>query len=155
MKIVKEVEEVEILEAVPAAASNISSTPVKVQHVVSSPPHITDHCYARRSRASSSSSSPPPPESRGGLGQGDHDYTKPRTPPRAPAPLPPSKNKVRPKPKTVQRPTLPAKPVKWKKREYAEKLPIIFKFLTDGIDAEDVMYLKRSYEMVSRDTVIL
>jgi hypothetical protein len=29
-----------------------------------------------------------------------------------------------------------------------DKFKILYKFLTDGIDLEDVMYLKRSYEMV-------
>ena len=35
-------------------------------------------------------------------------------------------------------------------RDMTEKFKILYKFLTDGVDIEDVMYLKRSYEMVSR-----
>ena len=52
------------------------------------------------------------------------------------------------KPKAISRPTLPVKPVKFTPREQYEKFQIIYKFLTDGIDSEDIMYLKRSYEMV-------
>ena len=48
----------------------------------------------------------------------------------------------------VARPTLPSKPVKWKPRDNIAKFGIIYKFLTDGVDAEDIMYLKRSYELV-------
>lgn len=115
-----------------------------------------DHCYARRSRHSSTDSQSPVASDR--CGQGDHDYTKPRTPPRAIAPPTPGeskenralqvvKNRGR-KPKPITRPTLPVKPVKFTPREYTEKFQIIYKFLTDGIDSEDIMYLKRSYEMM-------
>ena len=45
------------------------------------------------------------------------------------------------------RPSLPVKPVKWKQRDYNEKFQIIYKFL-NGVDPEDIMYLKKSYEMV-------
>ena len=140
----------------PITTPSTPSTPVKVQHVVSSPPHIMDHCYARRSRHSSSDSQSPAASDR--RGQGDHDYTKPRTPPRAAPPPTPGEasNKEKdiralqargrkPKP---SRPALPVKPVKFKPRENVDKFKIIYKFLTDGIDAEDTMYLKRSYELV-------
>ena len=76
---------------------------------------------------------------------GDHDYTRPRTPPSAPA----VKQKVK-KP-AAARPALPAKPVKWKPREYADKFQIIYKFLTNGVDAEDIMYIKNAYEMVRNE----
>ena len=42
---------------------------------------------------------------------------------------------------------MPLKPVKWKQRDYNEKFQIIYKFL-NGVDPEDIMYLKKSYEMV-------
>ena len=45
--------------------------------------------------------------------------------------------------------SLPAQNVKFKMRDMPEKFKILYKFLTEGIDIEDVMYLKRSYEMVS------
>jgi len=80
----------------------------------------------------------------------DHDYTTPRTPPAAVTP-PTAVARVR-KPKNAttlpHRPALPIKPVKYKPREYAERFKIIYKFLTEGVDAEDIMYLKRSYEMM-------
>jgi len=109
-----------------------------------------DHCYARRSRHSSSDSQSPVASDRV---QGDHDYTKPRTPPRAVAPPTPGEVKetrvvTKRKPKAISRPTLPVKPVKFTPREQYEKFQIIYKFLTDGIDSEDIMYLKRSYEMM-------
>ena len=78
----------------------------------------------------------------GGGGGGDHDYTRARTPPPAPA----VKQKVKKLPPA--RPALPAKQIKWKPREYADKFQIIYKFLTNGVDAEDIMYIKNAYEMV-------
>jgi hypothetical protein len=45
--------------------------------------------------------------------------------------------------------SLPSQPVKFGVRGVTDKFKILYKFLTDGIDLEDVMYLKRSYEMVS------
>ena len=74
-----------------------------------------------------------------------------RTPPKAtPAAVQSVKQKQR-KPSTalVSRPALPVKPIKWKQREYNDKFQIIYKFLTNGVDAEDIMYLKKSYEMVN------
>jgi len=142
--------------SIPASVTTPStpSTPVKVQHVVSSPPHIMDHCYARRSRHSSSDTESAAASDR--CGQGDHDYTKPRTPPSAAVvPMVPEKENsdalVKPrgrKSKPSSRPTLPVKPVKFNPREHMESFQIIYKFLTDGIDSEDIMYLKRSYEMM-------
>jgi hypothetical protein len=140
---------------------------LQVQHVENSPPHIMDHCYARpapapRSRRASSLSSDDSDAaaaSRGGGGGGgfDHDYTKPRTPPRAVlAPVnstaPTAERKAVPVPRKSAAPTsrLPSQPVKFKVRDVTDKFKILYKFLTDGIDLEDVMYLKRSYEMVSR-----
>ena len=51
------------------------------------------------------------------------------------------------------RPVLPAKPIKWKQREYSDKFQIIYKFLTNGVDAEDIMYIKNAYEMVRIEVV--
>ena len=116
---------------------------MKVTHVMKSPPHITDHCYARPSILLSSSSDEVV-EVASMPGGGDHDYTRPRTPPaHAQEPL---KHRVK---KPVVRPKLPVKQVKWKPREYADKFQIIYKFLTNGLDAEDIMYIKNAYEMVS------
>ena len=141
-----------------AAGLSAPSTPVKVTHVTSSPPHITDHCYASMdhcyaapprasAKLSDTDSDHEIIEVEGG-GGGDHDYTTPRTPPKA-APVT-ALAAVRPKVKKVAavRPSLPVKPVKWKQRDYNEKFQIIYKFLTNGVDPEDIMYLKKSYEMV-------
>ena len=114
-----------------------------MKHITKSPPHITDHCYARPSILLSSTESDEVVEVATMAG-GDHDYTRPRTPPSAPA----VKQKV--KKAAAARPALPAKPVKWKPREYADKFQIIYKFLTNGLDAEDIMYIKNAYEMVTR-----
>ena len=105
-----------------------------------------DHCYARPAPVKPAR---PPAAAAAGGGGFDHDYTKPRTPPRAAAPpaLPPV-----PKERTAvtkKKAALPAQPVKFKQREVTEKFKILYKFLTDGIDLEDIMYLKRSYEMVT------
>ena len=137
--------------ATPQRAGAGSGTPVKVQHVVSSPPHIMDHCYARpapRPTITLSDSDddcvPTAP-----AGQFDHDYTTPRTPPAArPQPAPVQKHRAKQKPPPA-RPALPFKPVKYKPRLGPEQFKVIYKFLTEGVDLEDVMYLKRSYEMVS------
>ena len=144
-------------EGAEGAAVSTPSTPVKVTHVTSSPPHITDHCYASMDHCyarphSSSKLSDTDSDDEvvevGTGGGGDHDYTTPRTPPRA-APVT-TLAAVRPKVKKVPavRPSLPVKPVKWRQREYNEKFQIIYQFLTNGVDVEDIMYLKKSYEMV-------
>jgi len=131
------------------------TTPVKVKHVTKSPPHITDHCYAsmedhcyarKTSTRLSDTDSDPEIVEVGGGGGGDHDYTTPRTPPKAtPNQVMAVKSKYK---KPPSRPALPVKPVKWNPRQNVEKFSIIYKFLTNGVDAEDIMYLKKSYEMM-------
>jgi len=132
-----------------------------VQHVTKSPPHITDHCYASMEADHCYARQPAPASAtilsedtdsepeivEVGGGGGDHDYTTPRTPPKA-APVTALAVRQKTKKLAAARPTLPVKPVKWKQREYAEKFQIIYKFLTNGVDAEDIMYLKKSYEMM-------
>ena len=121
---------------------------LQVKHITKSPPHIKDHCYARPSIQQLSDTESDVVEIGsvgpvgGGGGGGDHDYTRARTPPPAPA----VKQKVKKLPPA--RPALPAKQIKWKPREYADKFQIIYKFLTNGVDAEDIMYIKNAYEMV-------
>ena len=127
----------------------------KVKHVTKSPPHITDHCYAsmedhcyarKTSTRLSDTDSDPEIVEVGGGGGGDHDYTTPRTPPKAtPNQVMAVKSKYK---KPPSRPALPVKPIKWNPRQNVEKFSIIYKFLTNGVDAEDIMYLKKSYEMV-------
>jgi hypothetical protein len=139
----------------PSTPAQQVATPVKVQHVVSSPPHIMDHCYARPASAkvpitlSGDSESDVPTTT---AGQFDHDYTRPRTPPSATKPAPRGR---KPKlPAIINRPALPFKPVKYKQRSNPDRFKIIYKFLTEGVDVEDVMYLKRSYEMVSGEGLL-
>ena len=157
------------LSAASAGSSNaLTPTPVKVQNVAHSPPHIMDHCYARPAPQPAAASkhkstsqeaaiaatlpvaSAPvaaKPASRGF----DHDYTKPRTPPRAAEIIkerPLAAAVVKERVAATKKSSLPSAPVKFKKRDNAERFHILYKFLTDGIDSEDVMYIKRSYEMV-------
>jgi len=128
--------------------------------VVSSPPHIMDHCYARPAPAlnlsvDSGSDAEEGEENKGG-GNFDHDYTVPRTPPAARAPLAqqqqeePQQVRRKAKPAHPTRPTLPFKPVKYKVRppQGPDQFKINYKFLTEGVDEEDIMYLKRSYELL-------
>ena len=114
-----------------------------MKHITKSPPHIKDHCYARPSiQELSDTESDVVEVGSVAPGGGDHDYTRARTPPPPPA----GKQKVKKLP--PPRPALPVKPIKWKPREYTDKFQIIYKFLTDGVDAEDIMYIKNAYEMV-------
>ena len=119
-----------------------------MKHITKSPPHIKDHCYARPSiQQLSDTESDVVEVGSVAPGGGDHDYTRARTPP------PTVKHKVKKLP--PPRPALPAKPVKWKPREYADKFQIIYKFLTNGVDAEDIMYIKNAYEMVRIDVGVI
>ena len=114
-----------------------------------------DHCYARPAPTptlSVDSGSDAEEEKRGG--NFDHDYTVPRTPPAARAPLVQQQQqqqaKRKSKPIQPQRPALPFKPVKYKVRppQGQDQFKINYEFLTEGVDEEDIMYLKRSYELV-------
>ena len=142
------------------ADQRCASASLQVQHVVSSPPHIMDHCYARPAptptlSVDSGSDAEEGEESKRGGGNFDHDYTVPRTPPAARAPLVQQQQqqqvKRKSKPVQPQRPALPFKPVKYKARppQGPDQFKINYKFLTEGVDEEDIMYLKRSYELVS------
>ena len=89
--------------------------------MVSSPPHIMDHCYARPAPTStlsvdSGSDAEEGEEKRGG--NFDHDYTVPRTPPAARAPLVQqlSGKWVQQWVKRKSKPVLPFKPVKYNVR---------------------------------------
>ena len=116
-----------------------------------------DHCYARPAPTPTLSvdswSDAKEGEGKRG-GNFDHDYTVPRTPPAARAPLVQQQQqqqvKRKSKPTQPQRPALPFKPVKYKVRppQGPEQFKINYKFLTEGVDEEDIMYLKRSYELV-------
>ena len=118
-----------------------------------------DHCYARPAPTpalSVDSGSDGEGGGKRGGGNFDHDYTVPRTPPAARAPLvqqPQQQQqqvKRKSKPIQPQRPALPFKPVKYKARpqQGPDQFKINYKFLTEGVDEEDIMYLKRSYELV-------
>ena len=129
--------------------------------MVSSPPHIRDPCYARPAPTptlsvdSGSDVEEIEGEGKRGGGNFDHDYTVPRTPPAARAPLVQQQQqqqqvKRKSKPIQPQRPALPFKPVKYKVRppQGPDQFKINYKFLTEGVDEEDIMYLRRSYELV-------
>lgn len=138
------------------ALSAPKSSPVRLRHVESSPPHIMDHCYARPAPVSKPGSRRDTSEDGGSAAGGfDHDYTRPRTPPSTQAkqqqtPKEPIKALVPVEQRAVskKKTALPSQPVKFKVRDVQEKFKLLYKFLTDGIDLEDIMYLKRSYEMM-------
>lgn len=85
----------------------------------------------------------------------DHEYT--RLPSSLPSPPPPatvskvkSKHKSRSEAK-VESHDVEKKSPMFPKRNILEEMNILYEFLRNGIDVEDVNYLKRSYEMMLQD----
>lgn len=93
----------------------------------------------------------------------DHEYTRVRTP------SPPLMSKVRSKQKQKEK-SLKPKQLKmlppdivdstedemksfFSKRDLVEEMNILYEFLKTGIDAEDVQYLKRSYDALLQDDI--
>jgi hypothetical protein len=117
------------------------------------PSHITDHCYARpvvQDKQADAFES---------QFANDHGYTRPRTPPGkslvkkvakpilAPPPLKKAKIIQTPAVQPVVQP--PPRPRRtFKERSVREEFDIVYKFLTKGLDLEDIKYLKISYEMM-------
>jgi len=55
--------------------------------------------------------------------------------------------------KSVSKISQPAQPVVFSKRDILAEMTVLYEFLTRGIDAEDISYLKKSYEaMLADDT---
>jgi len=55
--------------------------------------------------------------------------------------------------KSVSKISQPAQPVVFSKRDIMAEMTVLYEFLTRGIDAEDISYLKKSYEaMLADDT---
>lgn len=138
---------------------------VSVKVPEESPTHIIDHCYARPSSEQFEET-----ENKRSFERqlaNDHGYTRPRSPPKetvvkteSPAALTPqNRNKIGRKPSvSLIKPSFkPSKPAikeetkVFKPREHKEQFDILYKFLKDGIDLEDMRYLKRSYEMMLND----
>lgn len=141
-----------------------------------SPPHIMDHCYAKPHSASKEYEEEKTSDKECSQFEShfamDHGYTRPRTPPgQSPTKtaIKAAKPEILPaKPAAVPKLPGPAKarttsnsssaaPVPqirartFKTRDPKEQYEIIYRFLTKGLDLEDIGYLKRSYETMLRD----
>ena len=122
-----------------------------------SSPHIMDHCYAKPSTELEEDSKQQQFENQFA---NDHGYTRPRTPPRQKFPTtavakPEIQNKLRQAlqgKKTTKNLLSQSTPLintkTFKARESKEQFEVLYKFLTKGLDLEDIGYLKRSYEMM-------
>ena len=140
-----------------------------------SPPHIIDHCYARP-YCEEGMESPKPKENQFQDQVAlDHGYTRPRTPPaeqkkralqekqkvaeeeEADVAVPASrtaggrKTSAKAQKQQIVDETAPLKPIRgrtYKARTAQEQFEVLYKFLTKGLDLEDISYLKRSYHMM-------
>lgn len=86
----------------------------------------------------------------------DHGYTTMSPIERALTPPPlPTKSPVKPKkpkPPVIKRPPTPELPkITFKERDIMGEMRTLYEFLTQGIDLEDINYLKRSYEFMLQD----
>ncbi|KAG1701350.1 Histone-lysine N-methyltransferase SETD1 [Nymphon striatum] len=83
----------------------------------------------------------------------DHEYTRVKTPSPIPEtnPVPVNQNLKSNKYKDVSSLPKPTLPPDFSKRDIYEEMAILYDFLKTGIDAEDVQYLKRSYDMMLQD----
>ncbi|TRY70386.1 hypothetical protein TCAL_08908 [Tigriopus californicus] len=164
----------------PVPLRRASALTESVQIPEESPPHIMDHCYAKPHSASkeyeeekSSDKESSQFESHFAM---DHGYTRPRTPPghsptktavkvgkpavpetvSTPAKTAPSAVKLStPKSRTTSNSSSTAVPHvrarTFKTRDPKEQYELIYRFLTKGLDLEDIGYLKRSYETMLTD----
>ena len=130
-----------------------------------------DHCYARPS--SEQKNNQENSENFENQFANDHGYTRPKSPTSKQPPSASSssvlKPKVQPQPKVpiipkikkkITEPPVPVKPetttaallqprkLTYKQRATREEFDIIYKFLTKGLDLEDIRYLNTSYHMM-------
>lgn len=121
---------------------------------VGTPSHIAeDHCYARPQDIEAEKTS----SSFENQFANDHGYTRPRTPPNkklvekpaaksvlTPAAIFKKKNKI------SASVTPASEPIKrtFKERSAREEFDILYKFLTKGLDLEDIKYLKLAYNIM-------
>ena len=133
-------------------------TKVATEPKPSTPSYIAeDHCYALTPEVEDNNS---PANNFENQFANDHGYTRPRTPPSksvlkpqqhqpAPAakkPEKPEKLKAKPKPLPAPMPVAPKRT--FKERSNAEEFDIVYKFLTKGIDLEDIKYFKVAYNLM-------
>lgn len=80
----------------------------------------------------------------------DHEYTRVKTPSPIPEtkPVPAKPNLKLNKSKDMPSFLRPSLPPDFSKRNIYEETAVLYHFLKTGIDAEDVQYLKRSYDMM-------
>ncbi len=151
-KIKEEEDDKDAVAAPPAVPEEVG---VKPEPEPEEPPsHIADHCYAKPRETKVL---PPGGKENKAFESGfanDHGYTRPRTPPAAGksllAPKQPKAKAPPAKKARVEPPLPPPKPVRraitFKERAKNEELKLVFKFLTNGIDLEDINYLKMAYK---------
>lgn len=143
-------------------ASTLTTPPIYEE----SPPHITDHCYARPSSESLKRKH----EEFENQFANEHDYTRPRTPPPPPSNsnqnkstqpatqqtlLKSQQNKLQSTP--IARPKASAKSMykaptvvqtpafKFSDRSHEEEFAILYRFLTKGVNIEDIKYFRMAY----------
>ena len=132
-------------------------------------PAISDHCYARPEIKDESNAN----QNFENQFNNDHGYTRPRTPPAGKPAVDPAGKPVPATPKPAaaaavkpsikpaalfkqknkiadsRSPLAPVAPKRtFKERPGREEADIVFKFLTKGLDIEDIKYLKLSYNMM-------
>ena len=138
--------------------------PIVLKHLL----FCLDHCYARPEIKDEPTTADNNFESQF---NNDHGYTRPRTPPAQKAASSIDKeNKAKPAAKPSIKPAAifskknknttgneqlsrsvlaPVAPKRtFKERQRREEADIMFKFLTKGLDIEDIKYLKASYKMM-------
>ncbi|XP_040580169.1 uncharacterized protein Set1 [Lepeophtheirus salmonis] len=115
-----------------------------------SPPHIIDHCYAAVPPKDPDSSSKKRQNSFAEDFANDHGYTKPRSPSPVPTPdpAPPPLKEKKPKPLNQIKTSTSSADTKWSLRDPKEQFEVVYRFLTHGLDLEDLRYLKSCYEMM-------
>ncbi len=157
------------------AATATPAASVKIPE--ESPPHISDHCYAKPISSSLETATKKQQQLLQSQVVNDHGYTRPRTPP---AEKEVEEVKVAAKPgsrvarrtssagapkgarKSVlltqqqQHPSVAAGRAArkaYKLRDGKQQFEVVYRFLTRGLDLEDIGYLKRSYEMMLDEEV--
>ena len=117
-----------------------------------SPPHISDHCYARPLAEQNQNRKRPREEEENQADNfenqfaNDHGYTISKTPPKKQE----VKEEVKKKPLTVaqRQPLAARKIVKFPQRSGREEYDILYRFLTKGLDLEDINYFRTSYQLM-------
>ena len=137
-----------------AAVAKIKEEEEVSEVMLDSPSHISDHCYARPraeepTTATTSKKKAAVASEQFVNDHGGYAAARPVTPPPKKVPTPRAKAKAT----TRLTQAVPSRPSKtYKPRTYKEQFEVLYRFLTKGLDLEDIGYLKRSYEMMLDQT---